>query len=239
MVGPGVGAAGFWHSSGRRETGSCRLDRFPDSRLPRRYRGRDLIWWLSAMGLDQTPVEQRDPRRLLPVISGAYGGHTIDFRRFAADGITLLGRIQAARDGILDFADDLTDSLANGDTIYATFLDMADAHIERHALDMPEEVAARTRLAEPPCVTEPLRRLELSADNIGAVIWATGYGVDFGWIDIPVLDPRGEPIHRHGIAGVPGLYWLGLQWLSKLSSSFLSGVGDDAIVIADHIAARR
>jgi putative flavoprotein involved in K+ transport len=209
------------------------------SRLPRRYRGRDLIWWLSAMGLDQTPVEQRDPRRLLPVISGAYGGHTIDFRRFAADGITLLGRIQAARDGILDFADDLTDSLANGDTIYATFLDMADAHIERHALDMPEEVAARTRLAEPPCVTEPLRRLELSADNIGAVIWATGYGVDFGWIDIPVLDPRGEPIHRHGIAGVPGLYWLGLQWLSKLSSSFLSGVGDDAIVIADHIAARR
>jgi putative flavoprotein involved in K+ transport len=208
------------------------------SRLPRRYRGRDLIWWLSAMGLDQTPVEQRGPARLLPVITGAYGGHTVDFRRFAADGMTLLGRIQAACDGFLDFAGDLADSLANGDTIYATFLDMADAHVERHALDMPEDTAARARLPEPLCVTEPLRRLDISADTIAAVIWATGYGVDFGWIDIPVLDPRGDPIHRHGITGVPGLYVLGLQWLSKMSSSFLSGVGDDAAVIADHIAGR-
>ena len=63
------------------------------TRLPRRYRGRDLIWWLSEMGIDQTPVEQRGPSRLLPVITGAYGGHTIDFRRFAADGVTLLGRV--------------------------------------------------------------------------------------------------------------------------------------------------
>jgi putative flavoprotein involved in K+ transport len=208
------------------------------SRLPRRYRGRDLIWWLSAMGLDQTPVEQRGPARLLPVITGAYGGHTVDFRRFAADGMTLLGRVLAARDGVLDLADDLADSLANGDAIYATFLDMADAHVERHALDMPEDAAARVRLPDPLCVTEPLRRLDIGADNIGAVIWATGYGVDFGWIDIPVLDPRGDPIHRHGITAVPGLYLLGLQWLSKMSSSFLSGVGDDAAVIADHIAAR-
>jgi putative flavoprotein involved in K+ transport len=208
------------------------------SRLPRRYRGRDLIWWLSAMGLDQTPVEQRGPARLLPVITGAYGGHTVDFRRFAADGMTLLGRVQAARDGIIDLAGDLADSLANGDAIYATFLDMADAHVERHALDMPQDPAARARLPDPLCVTEPLRRLDISADNIGAVIWATGYGVDFGWIDIPVLDPRGDPIHRHGITAVPGLYLLGLQWLSKMSSSFLSGVGDDAAVIADHIAAR-
>src|SRR5258705_11520126 len=120
------------------------------SRLPRRYRGRDLIWWLSAMGLDQTPVEQRGPARLLPVITGAYGGHTVDFRRFAADGMTLLGRVLAARDGVLDLADDLADSLANGDAIYATFLDMADAHVERHALDMPEDAAARVRLPDPP-----------------------------------------------------------------------------------------
>ena len=62
------------------------------------------------------------------------------------------------------------------------------------------------------------------------MIWATGYGVDFGWIDIPVLDARGEPVHRHGVTDVPGLYFLGLQWLSKMSSSFLSGVGDDAAV---------
>src|SRR6266700_1614114 len=208
------------------------------SRLPRRYRGRDLIWWLREMGLDQTPVEARDPARLLPVISGAYGGHTIDFRRFAADGITLLGRIQAAGNGIFDFADDLAETLRGGDVVYANFLDMVDAHIERHALDMPEEPAVRARLPDPPGVTEPRRRLDISADGIGAVIWATGYGIDFSWIDVPVLDPRGGPIHHHGVTGVPGLYFLGLQWLSKMSSSFLSGVGDDAAGIADHIAAR-
>jgi putative flavoprotein involved in K+ transport len=208
------------------------------TRLPRRYRGRDLIWWLSALGIDRTPVEARGPSRLLPVISGAYGGHTIDFRRFAAAGVTLLGRMEAAHDGIIGFAADLADSLANGDATCASFLDVADAHIQRHALNLPEDPAARAVLADPPCVTEPLRRLDIRADGIGAVIWATGYGLDFGWIEIPVLNPHGEPIHRRGITEVPGLYFLGLQWLSKMNSSFLSGVGDDAAVLADHIRAR-
>lgn len=113
------------------------------TRLPRRYRGRDLIWWLSALGIDQTSVEQRGPSRLLPVISGADGGQTIDFRRFAAQGVTLLGRMEAAHDGVIAFAADLADSLANGDATYTSFLDVADAHIQRHALDMPENPAAR------------------------------------------------------------------------------------------------
>jgi putative flavoprotein involved in K+ transport len=208
------------------------------TRLPRRYRGRDLIWWLGAMGIDRTPVEARGPSRLLPLITGAYGGYTIDFRRFAADGVTLLGRVRAARAGVLDIAPDLTQSLAEGDAAYSTFLGMVDTHVQQHGLKMPEEPAARAVLPDPACVTEPLRRLDISADGIGAVIWATGYGPDFGWIDVPVLDGRGEPLHRHGIAEVPGMYFLGLQWLSKLNSSFLSGVGDDAADLADHIAAR-
>jgi putative flavoprotein involved in K+ transport len=208
------------------------------TRLPRRYRGRDLIWWLSAMGIDQTTVEQRGPSRLLPVITGAYGGHTIDFRKFAADGVTLLGRVEGVREGVIGFAADLADSLASGDATYTTFLDIADAHVARHALDMPEDTTARTMQPDPFCLAEPLRRLDLRDDGIGAIIWATGYGVDFGWIDVPVLDARGEPIHRGGVTGVPGMYFLGLQWLSKMNSSFLSGVGDDAAVLADHIAVR-
>ena len=208
------------------------------TRLPRRYRGRDLIWWLSAMGIDQTPVEQRGPSRLLPLITGAYGGYTIDFRRFAADGVTLLGRVKAAHDGIIDLAPDLAESLANGDAMYASFLDRVDAHIEHHALAMPQDPAARAVLPDPLCLTEPLRRLGIGAAGIGAVIWATGYDVDFGWIDVPVLDGHGKPVHRHGITDVPGLYFLGLQWLSKLNSSFLSGVGEDAAALAHHIAAR-
>jgi putative flavoprotein involved in K+ transport len=207
------------------------------TRMPRRYRGQDLTWWFGAMGLfDMTP-EQRTTRTN-PSITGAYGGHTIDFRRFAADGITLLGRILAARDGVLDIGPDLAKSLANGDVYYTTFLDMMDAYVRQCGLNLPGDPAARAALVDPPCVTAPIRRLDLASEGIHAVIWATGYGVDFGWIDIPVLNARGEPIHRNGITGVPGLYFLGLQWLSKMHSAFLSGVGDDAAVLADHIAGR-
>jgi putative flavoprotein involved in K+ transport len=208
-------------------------------RVPRRYRGRDIIWWMSALGRDQIPVEERGPLRLMPVISGAYGGQTIDFRRFAIDGMTLLGRVTAARDGVVEIAADLADSLAQGDVAYRFFLALADAHIAQHGLDFPQQPEARTVLPDSPCIEKPLRFLDLRAEGIGAVIWATGYVPDFSWIDIPVLGPDGEPLHRRGVSVVPGLYFLGLQWLSTLKSSFLSGVGDDAAVLADHIAARR
>lgn len=207
-------------------------------RLPRRYRGRDLIWWLIAMGLDQTPTEQRGPDRSLPLITGAFGGNTIDFRQFASLGVTLLGRMQAVHQSAMDFAPDLAESLAYGDASYAGFLDMMDAHAERHGLKMPEDRAARDVLPDPRGLAEPILRLDLRAAGVGTVVWATGYGFDFGWIDIPVLNARGEPVHRGGITAVPGMYFLGLQWLSRLNSSLLSGVGDDAALLADHIAAR-
>jgi putative flavoprotein involved in K+ transport len=207
-------------------------------RMPRRYRGRDLIWWLSAMGLLERPTEERGPHRSLPLITGAFGGNTIDFRQFAAEGVMLLGRMEAAGEGIIDFAPDLARRLAYGDASYAIFLDMMDAHVERHDLNLPQDPAARAVLHDPPCLSEPLRRLDLRATGIGAVISATGYGFDFGWIHVPVLNTRGEPVHVRGITEVPGMYFLGLPWLSKLNSSLLSGVGDDAAVLADHIAAR-
>ena len=208
-------------------------------RLPRRYRGCDLTWWLAEMRLDRMTPEQRGPAQLGPVISGAYGGRTIDFRRFAADGMILVGRIEATNNGVLQLAPGLAESLADGNLAYTTFLNMVDEYVKRHGLDLPEDPDARTTLPDPPCVTAPLRCLDLGAEGISAVIWATGYSVDFGWIDLPVLDGSGEPRHRNGISVVPGLYFLGLQWLSKMNSAFLSGVGDDAAVLADHILARR
>jgi putative flavoprotein involved in K+ transport len=207
-------------------------------RMPRRYRGRDLIWWLGEMGFLQRPTEERGPERSLPLISGAFGGNTIDFRQFAAEGVTLLGRMQGASNGTIEFAPDLARRLAYGDASYAIFLDMVDAHVEARGLDMPQDPDARAVLPDPICLVEPLLRLDLGAAGIGAVIWATGYDFDFGWIDVPVLNPRGEPVHIRGITGVPGIYFLGLQWLAKLNSSLLSGVSDDAAVLADHIAAR-
>jgi putative flavoprotein involved in K+ transport len=207
-------------------------------RMPRRYRGRDLIWWLDEMGLLQRPTEERGPERSLPLISGAFGGNTIDFRQFAAEGVTLLGRMQGANQGVIEFAPDLVRRLAYGDASYTIFLDMVDAHVEARGLDMPNDPDARATLSDPLCLTEPVLRLDIRAAGIAAVIWATGYGFDFGWIDVPVLNPRGEPDHVRGITGVPGMYFLGLQWLAKLNSSLLSGVGDDAAVLAGHIAAR-
>ena len=207
-------------------------------RMPRRYRGRDLTWWLTAMGLDRTPVEKRGPDKTLPLITGAYGGHTIDFRHFAAQGAVLLGRLESMSAGTLHFAPGLADSLRSGDAAYTAFLDLVDGFVTRQGLDVPEEPGARTMRADPACVVNPVRHLELDAAGIGSVIWSTGYGCDFGWIDLPVLDGRGEPVHRDGIADVPGLYFLGLQWLSRMNSSFLVGVAEDAARLADHIAAR-
>ena len=207
-------------------------------RMPRRYRGHDLIWWLATMALDQTPVAERGPDTTLPLITGAYGGHTIDFREFAAEGMILVGRLQSMKDGVLCFAGDLAESLAFGDAAYRSFLDKVDHYIEQHGMNLPPEPQARATHLDPPCVTEPVRQLDKNSTNLGSLIWATGYTFDFSWIDLPVLDAGGAPIHNNGVAPLPGIYFLGLPWLSRMNSSFLSGVGDDAARLADIIQSR-
>jgi putative flavoprotein involved in K+ transport len=183
VVGSGASGAQIaeeLHRAGRRVFLSVGRHR----RMPRRYRGRDIIWWLGEMQLDRTPVEKRGPDKTLPLITGAYGGHTIDLRRFAAQGMTLLGRATACRDGVLEIAADLADSVASGDAAYLAFLDLADAHVARHGLTMPEEPAARQLPADSPDLVQPRRHLDLRAEKVGAIVWATGYGCDFSWIDL-------------------------------------------------------
>jgi putative flavoprotein involved in K+ transport len=203
--------------------------------MPRRYAGRDLSWWLREMGVEQTPVEQRGPDTILPLITGAYGGHTIDFREFAAQGVTLLGRLKAAREGILHFAADLRESLEYGDAAYNAFVQRMDAFIQQRSLEAPTKISAP--LADQALLVESIRQLDIRDAGLTSVIWATGYTFDYSWIDLPVLSEKGEPVHDHGVARVPGIYFLGLPWLSKMNSSFLSGVGADAARLADHIRA--
>jgi putative flavoprotein involved in K+ transport len=168
--------------------------------------------------------------------SGAYGGVSVDFRRLAVGGVVLLGRTEGFRDGVLHFAPDLAANLAEADAARLAFLDTADRYVEDTALDLPEEPEARNMLPDPLCVTDPIGSVDLRDAGIGAIIWATGYALDFGWLDVPVFDEHGTPVHRRGVTAVPGLYFLGLAWLSKRTSSFICGVGDDAAFLAERIA---
>ncbi|MEO3472605.1 NAD(P)-binding domain-containing protein [Roseomonas sp. CAU 1739] len=208
-------------------------------RSPRRYRGRDSVWWRMAMGEWDEEVAGRTRPRGALANSGAYGGYTIDYRAFAARGGVLLGRTEAMSGGVMHFACDLAESLAGGDAALRAFCDAADAHAEREGLDLPEDPAARVGLPDPPCVTDPIRDLDLRAAGITTIIWATGYALDFRWIDLPVVDEVGQPRHRRGVTELPGLYFLGLPWQTRRNSAFLNGVGVDAAEIVADMLARR
>lgn len=209
------------------------------NRSPRRYRGKDYMWWLAELGLEDVITEGRAlPPPHGSTITGAYGGYTIDFRRFAADGMVLLGRAGTMTDGVMSFDADLPQRLSEGDTRYTSFLDLVDAHVARAGLDLPDDPDARIMMPDTPELANPPRFLDFREKNINAVVWATGYRLDFSWIDGPVFDADGAPIHRSGITGMPGLYFLGLRNLHSRKSSFLHGVGDDAARLADHIVAR-
>jgi putative flavoprotein involved in K+ transport len=207
-------------------------------RPPRRYRGRDFCWWLGVLGLWDATRPDASVKHVTIAVSGAYGGRTIDFRRLAAAGVILLGRTEAFADGAMQIAPDLSSNLAHGDASYLSILDAADAYVAREGLDLPEEPASRAVEADPRCVTDPIRQLNLREAGIGAIVWATGYALDFGWLKIDCFDQRGAPVHQRGVSEVPGLYFLGLSWLSRRASSFIFGVERDAAHLAEHIAAR-
>lgn len=211
----------------------------PHNRPPRAYRGRDYVWWLGVLGLWDLDVPKEGAEHVTIAVSGARGGQTVDFRRLALEGITLLGVTQACNDGVLSIADDLAANIAYGDSNYLSVLDEADAYVKRYGLDLPEEPEARVIEPDPPCVADPILELDLTEAGITAIIWATGYALDYGWLKIDVFDEKGKPRHRRGVSDVPGLYFLGLPWLSQRGSSFIYGVWHDAKYLADHIFKQR
>ena len=139
----------------------------------------------------------------------------------------------------MTFEPGLAANLATGDANYLSVLDEADAWVARNGLDLPEEPEARAVAPDPPCVTEPVLSLDLAAAGITAIVWATGYGLDFGWLKVDAFDAAGKPKHQRGVSAEPGVYFLGLPWLSRRGSSFIWGVWHDASFIADQIAIQR
>jgi len=230
----GVQIADELQDSGRRVF----LSVGPHGRPPRSYRGQDFCWWLGVLnkwdaeavpGVEHTTI----------AVSGAKGGQTVDLRRFAAKGMTLLGRTDAFRDGKLMLAADLARSLAKGDADYLALLDEADAYVARNGLDLPEEAEARDILPDPKCVRVPILELDLAEAGITSIIWATGYSAEYGWLKVNALDRNGRPLHQRGVSSEPGIYFLGLPWQTRRGSSFIWGVWHDARYVADHIAKQR
>jgi putative flavoprotein involved in K+ transport len=213
---------------------------------PRRYRGKDAIHWMMEIGLhgpeyglNGLAVEQlpSPAARFMcnPLLSGANGGHDIHLRDLGRRGVRLHGHLQEVDDGDLVFSDDLPARLALVEAGFGQRLQpMFDAYIAAAGIDAPP--------ADPPRVDDWLPseppRLNLGAENITTVIWATGYRLDFGFLDIPVLDEWNYPRHRRGVTEHPGLYAVGLPWLTGHGSAIIAGVGRDAAYIAGHIAGR-
>lgn len=213
---------------------------------PRRYRGRDAIYWMMELGLhgpeyglNGLTVEQlpSPAARFMcnPLLSGADGGHDIHLRDLGRRGVRLHGHLEAADDGGLVFSDDLPERLALVEAGFGQRLQpMIDAYIAAAGIQAPA--------ADPPRVDDWLPseppRLNLDAENITSVIWATGYQLDFGILHIPVLDKWNYPRHRRGVTEHPGLYAVGLPWLTGHWSAIVAGVGRDAAYIAGHIAGR-
>jgi putative flavoprotein involved in K+ transport len=206
------------------------------NRPPRRYRGRDFVWWLGALG-EWDAKAAPGTEHITIAVSGARGGHTVDLRRLAARGITLLGSAGSYRDGVLQILPNLAGNIARGDANYLSMLTAADAYVRQHGLDFPEEPEAHLIGPDPQCLTEPATQLDLAAAGITSIIWATGYALDFDWIKLDAFDEKGRPIHDRGVAAVPGLYFLGLSWLSRRASAFIWGVWHDAEYLAGKIAA--
>jgi putative flavoprotein involved in K+ transport len=211
----------------------------PHDRPPRRYRGRDFVWWLGVLGKWDMAAPRPGTEHVTIAVSGAAGGETVDFRRLAARGMVLVGRTESHAGGKLRFKDDLGANVAAGDANYLSVLDEADAWIARNGLDLPEEPEARAIGPDPDCMTHPIRELDLAAAGITTVIWATGFALDFSWLKVDAFDAAGKPLHQRGISAEPGVYFLGLPWQSRRGSSFIWGVWHDARLVAEHIATRR
>ncbi|MCS3879310.1 SidA/IucD/PvdA family monooxygenase [Gordonia amarae] len=211
----------------------------PHDRPPRSYRGRDFCWWLGVLGLWDAVTPPAGAEHVTIAVSGAHGGHTVDFRQLADEGVTLVGRANEFDGTRMRFGTDLKANIDGGDANYLGMLDAADEYIERNGLDLPEEPAAREIIADPACVSAPILELDLAAAGVTTILWAVGFGNDYDWLQVDAFDEGGNPQHQRGVSSEPGVYFLGLPWLSRRGSSFIWGVWHDAKYLADQIAIQR
>ena len=208
-------------------------------RSPRLYRGKDVVEWLDQMGYYDRPIDehpQKDNVRLKTnhYVTGRDGGHEIDLRRFALEGMRLYGRLKNIRGNYLEFQDDLKQNLDQADEVAQSIKKTIDEFIEKNHIQAPTEPPYKPVWAD-----EDVLQLDYKRVKIGTVIWCSGYEINFSWIEIPVFDAKGYPDHKRGVSGVQGLYFLGLPWLYTWGSGRFSGIARDAGYLADYILHKR
>ena len=162
---------------------------------------------------------------------------TISPHCFRRDGVELLGKLTAVDGEKMRFADDLRHNIENADRFSRTFREGVDALVEKKGIDAPPPSAEELE-GEPPngeLSVPHVPSIDLLDENVTTVIWATGFSFDFSWIAFSVFDDMGYPVTDRGATNVPGLYFMGLNWMVKRKSGLLYGVGDDARHVAAHI----
>jgi putative flavoprotein involved in K+ transport len=202
------------------------------------YRGRELLAWLVESGYwAQRPGDLPDPAALrLPQPIIGSGGHSLGLPALARAGVILLGRLCAVHGRVLSFDRSVAEHVAYGDQVAARLEALADAHLASAGIDAPE--------AEPDPGCGPVpggepETVDLVHEEIGAIIWCTGFRGDLSWLELPVLDGTGAPVHRDGATALAGLRFLGLPWLTCRSSGILHGMPDDAARTADALLLHR
>jgi putative flavoprotein involved in K+ transport len=207
-------------------------------RLPRRYRGRDILWWLDQLGVLSQPVEtvhSIEISRHQPSLQlvGRPDRSSLDVGMLQDRGVRLVGRVRDITGNDVTFADDLIANAAAADLKMAEILTRIDRHIDRSGLPAEDPEPFRPTW---PDATGAAERLNLKGDGIETVIWATGYRRAYPWLRVPVLDVSGEIVHDGGFTPAFGLYVLGMNFQRRRNSSFIDGVGADAWTIAEQIA---
>lgn len=209
-------------------------------RMPRLYRGRDILYWMHATGmLDECHDEVEDIRRARRLPSAQLVGsplkHDLDLNALMALGVEVVGRVAAVSGNTMQFSGSLANVAKLADLKQGRLLDSIDTWLESsgHGGEAP------TPDRPEPTRVSPSSRLELRLDSgeISTVIWATGFRPDYSWLQLPVLDSRGWIWHRGGVTDAPGVYVMGLPFMRRRKSSFIFGVEDDARDICGHLAA--
>jgi putative flavoprotein involved in K+ transport len=214
-------------------------------RLPRRYRGRDFMDWWLEMGLwDVETGDVDDPAVLTttnPLVSGVGPlGHTVSYQQLARDGVRLMGRLEDVVGDEVITDDRVDEYVRNADAKSEELRNKIDVFIEEQGLTVaqPDLDPADKSLAADEQV-DYLTRLNLNEAGVSTIIWCTGFTADFSWIDLPVTEASGKPVHHNGEAPVPGIYFIGFPWLSKRKSGVVLGIDEDArhiseLILQDH-----